>query len=245
MPRSSHSGWVPASDRPNPVGLLQEQNRTRELTWCRSARGCWSRRSPSTGAQPRSWPPTSRARPSPLRGCSSAGCASVELRGLRLPERRLLFDLNDFDETLPGPFEWDEADGGQLHHRCPQQRLHQDGHAGGDPSVGAGLPGGDGRVRPDGDDGYSGTRICPKKRSWTRSAVPRPKPPSPRRPPSRPRGPSSGSRSSLEKAHTRDSLQALSKLGEVVDGRYRIVSRRRSWSRRGTWRPSTACPRPG
>ena len=31
----------------------------------------------------------------------------VELRGLRLPERALLFDLNDFDETLPGPWEWD------------------------------------------------------------------------------------------------------------------------------------------
>ena len=35
------------------------------------------------------------------------GCASVQFRRLRLPERRLVFDVNDFDETLPGPFEWD------------------------------------------------------------------------------------------------------------------------------------------
>ena len=34
-------------------------------------------------------------------------CAHVQLRGVRFPERHLVFDLNDFDETLPGPFEWD------------------------------------------------------------------------------------------------------------------------------------------
>ena len=39
--------------------------------------------------------------------CSCAGRAPVELRRVRLPERQLLFDLNDFDETLPGPFEYD------------------------------------------------------------------------------------------------------------------------------------------
>jgi uncharacterized protein (DUF2252 family) len=34
-------------------------------------------------------------------------CASLELRLLRDPDRQIVFDINDFDETLPGPFEWD------------------------------------------------------------------------------------------------------------------------------------------
>ena len=47
----------------------------------------------------------------------------------------------------------------------------------------------------------------------------------------------------LEKAHTRDSLQALSKLGEVVDGNYLDPSAsRRLLSRRGTWPPPTVFP---
>ena len=45
------------------------------------------------------------------------------------------------------------------------------------------------------------------------------------------------------KAHTRDSLQALSKLGELAGGQYRISASRRSSSRPATWPPPTACPR--
>ncbi len=47
-----------------------------------------------------------------------------------------------------------EADGGELYHRRPQQRILQGGHARGDARVGDGLPGGDGRVRADADDGH-------------------------------------------------------------------------------------------
>ncbi|WP_231494219.1 potassium channel family protein [Arthrobacter sp. 9MFCol3.1] len=58
-PVSSHAGRAPAPDRPDPVALLEEQNLTREKTWYRCVTaGCWSRRSRSTGVQPRSWPPT-------------------------------------------------------------------------------------------------------------------------------------------------------------------------------------------
>ena len=47
-----------------------------------------------------------------------------------------------------------EADGGELHDRGPQQRVRQGGRARGDAGVGDGLPGGDGRVRADADDGH-------------------------------------------------------------------------------------------
>ena len=78
-------------------------------SWCRCGTGgCWCRRSRSTAARrcrwPRTWPPR---RP---RGC---GCSCAATRTCRnfgafaSPERRLVFDVNDFDETLPGPFEWD------------------------------------------------------------------------------------------------------------------------------------------
>ena len=49
-------------------------------------------------------------------------------------------------------------------------------------------------------------------------------------------------RKGAAKARTRDSLQALSKLGELVEGRYRIVSQPRSWCRCVTCRPPTGCP---
>ena len=150
MPRSSHGGWVPASDRPNPVGLLQEQNRTRERTWCRSGTGgYWSRRSPSTEAQPRSWPPTSRARPSPACRCSSAGMRICPTsRPVRLTRRRLLFDLNDIGETLPG-LGWDVKRMAASSPSLPQQRLHQMDTRAAPASVPEPI-GGDGQVRPDG-----------------------------------------------------------------------------------------------
>ena len=78
-------------------------------TWSRSATaGCWSRRSRSTAGRPCRWPPTSR----PCRSAASTTqlCGDAHLRNFGLfasPERDLVFDINDFDETLPGPWEWD------------------------------------------------------------------------------------------------------------------------------------------
>jgi hypothetical protein len=67
-PLASHTGWTPATDRPDPVALLEAQNRTREpdLVPVRHGRMLVS---PFTfyRARPRSWPPTSPAPPSP--GC--------------------------------------------------------------------------------------------------------------------------------------------------------------------------------
>ena len=108
--RSSHGEWAPAPDRPDPVALLEAQG-------------------DHPGARARPDPP--RAHGGVIVRASYRGAANVMAAdlaagpqsGLRVqlcgdahlanfggfasPERSLVFDLNDFDETLPGPFEWD------------------------------------------------------------------------------------------------------------------------------------------
>ena len=78
-------------------------------SWCRSGMGgCWSRRSRSTGALRCRW---RRILPNtPASGLRVQLCGDAHLSNFGAfasPERRLVFDVNDFDETLPGPFEWD------------------------------------------------------------------------------------------------------------------------------------------
>ena len=76
---------------------------------CPSATGgCWSRRSPSSAARPIRWRPTWQA--APRTGLEVQLCGDAHLSnfgGFAAPDRRLVFGINDFDETLPGPFEWD------------------------------------------------------------------------------------------------------------------------------------------
>ena len=106
---SSHAGWAPATDRPDPIGLLEEQNRTREpdLVPVRHGRMLFS---PFTFYRG-----TAKIMAADLAGTPTAGlqvqlCGDAHLSNFGVfasPERRLVFDLNDFDETLPGPFEYD------------------------------------------------------------------------------------------------------------------------------------------
>ena len=108
-PPDSHAGWVPAADRPEPVGLLEEQNLTREsdLVPVRHGRMLVS---PFTFYRG-----TAKIMAADLNGTPTAGlrvqlCGDAHLSNFGAfasPERRLVFDLNDFDETLPGPFEYD------------------------------------------------------------------------------------------------------------------------------------------
>src|SRR5215203_5265909 len=108
-PLSSHTGWTPATDRPNPVALLEAQNRTREpdLVPVRHGRMLVSPFTFYRGG--------AKIMAADLAGTPTAGlqvqlCGDAHLSNFGVfasPERRLLFDLNDFDETLPGPFEWD------------------------------------------------------------------------------------------------------------------------------------------
>ena len=108
-PLSAHTGWKPATDRPDPVALLQQQNTTREqdLVPVRHGRMMVSPFTFYRGA--------ARIMAADLNGTPTAGldvqlCGDAHLSNFGAfasPERQLLFDVNDFDETLPGPFEYD------------------------------------------------------------------------------------------------------------------------------------------
>jgi uncharacterized protein (DUF2252 family) len=108
-PPSSHSGWRPAADRPDPVALLQEQDTTREpdLVPVRHGRMMVS---PFTFYRGAATIMAADLKDTPVAGLDAQLCGDAHLSNFGAfasPERRLLFDLNDFDETLPGPFEYD------------------------------------------------------------------------------------------------------------------------------------------
>jgi uncharacterized protein (DUF2252 family) len=108
-PRSSHTGWTPATDRSDPVALLEQQNRTREpdLVPVRHGRMLVS---PFTFYRGAAKIMAADLKDTPTAGLHAQLCGDAHLSNFGLfasPERRLLFGLNDFDETLPGPFEWD------------------------------------------------------------------------------------------------------------------------------------------
>lgn len=106
---SSHRGWKPAADRPDPVALLEEQNRTREkdLVPVRHGRMMVS---PFTFYRGAAKIMAADLKDVPRAGLIVQLCGDAHLSNFGVyasPERSLLFDLNDFDETLPGPFEYD------------------------------------------------------------------------------------------------------------------------------------------
>src|SRR5690242_17092338 len=108
-PPSSHAGWQPAADRPDPVALLEEQNATREpdLVPVRHGRMMFS---PFTFYRGAAKIMAVDLKDTPTAGLNVQLCGDAHLSNFGLfasPERHLVFDLNDFDETLPGPFEYD------------------------------------------------------------------------------------------------------------------------------------------
>src|SRR5271166_3152381 len=108
---SSHEGWRPAADRPDPVALLEEQNLTREpdLVPVRHGRMMVS---PFTFYRGAAKIMAADLKDTPRAGLGVQLCGDAHLSNFGAfasPERALLFDLNDFDETLPGPFEYDVA----------------------------------------------------------------------------------------------------------------------------------------
>src|SRR6516225_7064255 len=108
-PPSAHSGWRPAADRPDPVALLEEQNTTRvpDLVPVRHGRMMVS---PFTFYRGAAKIMAADLKDTPVAGLEAQLCGDAHLSNFGAfasPERRLLFDLNDFDETLPGPFEFD------------------------------------------------------------------------------------------------------------------------------------------
>src|SRR6202044_3713974 len=107
-PLESHAEFVPARKR-DPVGLLLEQAKTRvpELVPVRHGRMLVS---PFTFYRGAALPMAADLATTPASGLRVQLCGDAHLSNFGAfasPERRLVFDVNDFDETLPGPFEWD------------------------------------------------------------------------------------------------------------------------------------------
>jgi uncharacterized protein (DUF2252 family) len=225
-PLSSHRGWAPAADRPDPVALLQQQDATREpdLVPVRHGRMLVSPFTFYRGA--------AKIMAADLNGTPTAGlqvqlCGDAHLSNFGVfasPERRLLFDLNDFDETLPGPFEYDVKRMAASFTIAGRNNgfAKADTRAATLGSVAAYREAMTGfaamgtmeiwYAHLDEDELMQGVRSAAAEASKTkkeRKAAKRAE---------------KTAEKTRQKAHTRDSLQALSKLAERVDGQYRIVS---------------------
>jgi uncharacterized protein (DUF2252 family) len=109
VPRSAHGEWSAPSARRDPVELLEEQAESRvpELVPIRYGRMLVS---PFTFYRGAAYLMAADLAGSPRTGLRVQLCGDAHLSnfgGFAAPDRRLVFDVNDFDETLPGPFEWD------------------------------------------------------------------------------------------------------------------------------------------
>jgi uncharacterized protein (DUF2252 family) len=240
-PLDSHTGWRPAADRPDPVAVLDEQNRTREpdLVPVRHGRMMVS---PFTFYRGAAAVMAADLKDTPTAGLDAQLCGDAHLSNFGAyasPERKLLFDLNDFDETLPGPFEYDvkrmaasftiaarnngfakadtreatmasvtayrEAMAGFAQMRTLEvwyAHLDEDDILA---SVRAGFTVAQNQsTRGKAGKGRKGDRSGKTDHALDKAAK--------------------NAEKTLQKAHSRDSLQALSKLAEQVDGRYQIVN---------------------
>ena len=109
VPRSNHATWLPSVDRSDPVGLLEEMNRSRiaalvPLRYGRMLTSPFAFLRGSAGVMAADLAGT------PVTGIEVQMCGDAHLSNFgtyATPERNQVFDINDFDETLPGPWEWD------------------------------------------------------------------------------------------------------------------------------------------
>jgi uncharacterized protein (DUF2252 family) len=109
VPRSSHALFEPSRERSDPVELLERQAKTRvpELVPIRYGRMLVS---PFTFYRGAAMIMAQDLGPTPRSGLTVQCCGDAHLSNFGVfasPERRLVFDVNDFDESLPGPWEWD------------------------------------------------------------------------------------------------------------------------------------------
>ena len=109
VPREAHGHWKPAKDRRDVVDLLNELNegRMRQLVPIRFGR---MMQSPFTFYRGSSVIMAADLASTPVSGIRVQACGDAHLSnfgGFATPERRVVFDINDFDETLPAPWEWD------------------------------------------------------------------------------------------------------------------------------------------
>ena len=109
VPRSSHVEFAPTVKRPDPVDIIDAQSATRvpELVPIRYGR---MTESPFRFYRGAAAIMAGDLADTPVSGIRAQLCGDAHLLNFRLlasPERRMMFDINDFDETLPGPWEWD------------------------------------------------------------------------------------------------------------------------------------------
>jgi hypothetical protein len=109
VPREAHAALELPADRTDPIDLLEGQARTRlpDLVPVRYGRMAASPFAYFRGA---ALPMASDLASTPVTGVTVQACGDAHLSNFGAfgsPERRLVFDINDFDETLPGPWEWD------------------------------------------------------------------------------------------------------------------------------------------
>jgi uncharacterized protein (DUF2252 family) len=255
-PLSSHTKWSPAADRPDPVALLEEQDATREpdLVPVRHGRMMVS---PFTFYRGAAKIMAADLNDTPVAGLEAQLCGDAHLSNFGLfasPERRLLFDLNDFDETLPGPFEYDVKRMAASFAIAGRNNgfSEADTHAATLKSVQAYREAMASFAQMgtmdiwyahlDEDELMSSIRAtvageakqekAAKKREKADKQAKAPKKElkaekkekTAREEEKAAKTAEKRAAKTAAKAHTRDSLQALSKLGELVNGRYRIVS---------------------
>jgi uncharacterized protein (DUF2252 family) len=109
VPRESHAEFTAGQGRPDPLALLEGQGLTRvpELLPIRYGRMAGSEFAFFRGA---ALPMAADLAATPRSGLTAQVCGDAHLSNFGVfasPERNLVFDVNDFDETLPGPWEWD------------------------------------------------------------------------------------------------------------------------------------------
>jgi len=109
VPRTSHAKWPAASGRRDGIALLRADDRGRlpELLPIRYGRMCVSPFAFFRGAAALMAHDLAGTPVTHLRVQTCGDCHVANFGGFGSPERRLVFDINDFDETLPGPWEWD------------------------------------------------------------------------------------------------------------------------------------------
>ena len=221
---SSHTGWEPAADRPDPVSLLEAQDASREpdLVPVRHGRMMVS---PFTFYRGAAKIMAADLETTPRAGLNVQLCGDAHLSNFGVfasPERSLLFGLNDFDETLPGPFEYDVKRLSASFTIAGRNNgfTKPDIHAATLASVRAYRESMAEFAKMDTMDLWyarlTEQDLLASIRTLSRTASGKKK-----------KEAKKGVKTAqalAAKAHTRDSLQALSKLAEMVDGRYRIVS---------------------
>jgi uncharacterized protein (DUF2252 family) len=109
LPREQHDQWTPSKDRRDPVKMVIESSKSRipELVPIRYGRMMVS---PFTFYRGTANIMASDLAATAITGIQTQLCGDchlLNLGGFATPERRVIFDTNDFDETLPGPWEWD------------------------------------------------------------------------------------------------------------------------------------------